>query len=172
MFPMTWVFHATDQLREHRRHSDLWVPAPGDSEFRGSRDATFVPLLQFDNTFQYSGPSPGPRGAHNIKFRAKCDPAPVLTGPERHAARQFTFNASTTAGACSLNVGLANFIVGSPVTITVRRAFKPGYRSWETGYYVQDDWRANRWLTLNLGVRYDIYTPKTSSMRGWPILIR
>ena len=26
---------------------------------------------------------------------------------------------------------------------------------------MQDDWRANDWLTLNLGVRYDIFTPFT-----------
>ena len=30
--------------------------------------------------------------------------------------------------------------------------------SWETGYYGQDDWKLNRRLTLNLGVRYDLYT--------------
>jgi len=31
-------------------------------------------------------------------------------------------------------------------------------RSWETGYFAQDDWRVNNRLTLNLGVRYDYYT--------------
>jgi hypothetical protein len=31
-------------------------------------------------------------------------------------------------------------------------------RSWETGYYAQDDWRVSNRLTLNLGFRYDYYT--------------
>ena len=31
-------------------------------------------------------------------------------------------------------------------------------RSWETGYFAQDDWHVNNRLTLNLGFRYDYYT--------------
>jgi hypothetical protein len=31
-------------------------------------------------------------------------------------------------------------------------------RSWETGYFGQDDWRVTQRLTLNLGLRYDFYT--------------
>ncbi len=31
-------------------------------------------------------------------------------------------------------------------------------RSWETGYFAQDDWRVTNRLTLNLGIRYDLYT--------------
>jgi hypothetical protein len=36
-----------------------------------------------------------------------------------------------------------------------------GTRSWENGFFVQDDWRANRRLTLNLGIRMDYLTPPT-----------
>jgi hypothetical protein len=31
-------------------------------------------------------------------------------------------------------------------------------RSWENGFYAQDDYRVNNRLTLNLGIRYDLFT--------------
>jgi hypothetical protein len=36
-----------------------------------------------------------------------------------------------------------------------------GTRSWENGFFAQDDWRITPRLTLNLGLRYDVYT--------WPV---
>jgi len=39
-------------------------------------------------------------------------------------------------------------------------------RSWENGFFAQDDFRVNRRLTLNLGLRYDLFTwPKEASNR-------
>lgn len=38
-----------------------------------------------------------------------------------------------------------------------------GTRSWENGFFAQDDFRATRRLTLNLGLRYDVLT--------WPVEI-
>jgi len=39
--------------------------------------------------------------------------------------------------------------------------FPPYYQTWEPSVYVQDDWHIASSLTLNLGVRYDVYTPFT-----------
>ena len=35
------------------------------------------------------------------------------------------------------------------------------WRNWEIGAYLQDDWKISKRLTLNLGVRYDLYTRHT-----------
>jgi len=39
-----------------------------------------------------------------------------------------------------------------------------GTRNWETGYFAQDDWKVTQKLTLNLGLRYDLYT--------WPVEVQ
>ena len=36
-------------------------------------------------------------------------------------------------------------------------------RAWENGFFAQDDFRVNRKLTLNLGLRYDLYTWPTEA---------
>jgi outer membrane receptor protein involved in Fe transport len=130
--------------------------------FQELGDAVFVPLLQFDNTFQYSGGLTWTRGAHNIKFGASLIRRQYSIVQSSTSRGTFTFNASASNAPAPLNYGFANFLAGAPVTVQrVASLYKPGYRGWESGYYVQDDWRLTRWLTLNMGVRYDIFTAKT-----------
>ncbi|HEX8151065.1 MAG TPA: carboxypeptidase regulatory-like domain-containing protein [Pyrinomonadaceae bacterium] len=58
--------------------------------------------------------------------------------------------------------GFARFLTGLPPN-EVRYVFnvRPSMdvHNWETGYFVQDDWKAHPRLTLSLGLRYDLITP-------------
>ena len=129
--------------------------------FNDLGDAVFVPLLNFSNTFQYNGALTWTRGAHNIKIGGLALRRQFSFTQSSSARGAFTFNASAGNAPAPLNFGLANFILGTPVTIArVTTLYKPGYRTWEIGTYLQDDWRVNNWLTLNLGLRYDIFTAK------------
>jgi outer membrane receptor protein involved in Fe transport len=130
--------------------------------FQDLGDAWFVPLLNFSNTFQYNGALTWTRGAHNIKMGGLLLRRQFSFTQSSSGRGAFTFNASAGNAPAPLNNGLANFILGAPVTIQrVTSLYKPGYRTWEIGTYVQDDWRVNDWLTFNLGLRYDIFTAKT-----------
>jgi hypothetical protein len=55
---------------------------------------------------------------------------------------------------------LADFLVGYTQSIfRDAQTGSYGMRWWEFGTYLMDDYRVSSKLTLNLGVRYDIYTP-------------
>ena len=55
----------------------------------------------------------------------------------------------------------ASFLVGAVDFSNASFPISQGYRWWQTGMYLQDDWKARKDLVLNLGVRYDILVPRT-----------
>ena len=79
--------------------------------------------------------------------------------------RNFSFQLPVEAkgiaifASASPQLSLANFFRGTPY-IAARQAFliKPYDRTWESSVYFQDDWRATEHLTLNMGLRYDVFT--------------
>ena len=124
--------------------------------YTGLGDGMFAPLFDYNNTFQYQGSLTWIHGAHSVKTGASL------------IRRQLNWQQSISPrGVYSVNgtftgSGLGDLVAGyaSDAQFQNDAAF-PHFRSWEIGGYIQDDWRATRWLTLNLGVRYDIFTPFT-----------
>ncbi|MCC6263115.1 MAG: TonB-dependent receptor, partial [Bryobacterales bacterium] len=56
----------------------------------------------------------------------------------------------------------SDLIQGIPLGLMRQVTFStPMYNNKEYALHIQDDWRATRWLTLNVGLRYDIFTPTT-----------
>src|SRR5581483_12488362 len=57
--------------------------------------------------------------------------------------------------------GFADFLLGLPASSSKSAApYGVPYESYsEYGAFVQDQWRVNSRLTLNLGLRYDLFTP-------------
>ena len=109
------------------------------------------------------------RGTHNIKIGAGVIRRQVSELQSSHPRGNAYINGSDPALPGSGN-DLAVLLNG--LTTQVSRGYtvdSPNFLSWEASFYFQDDWRATPNLTLNLGVRYDLYTPFTAPNEAFTI---
>jgi hypothetical protein len=128
----------------------------GTPSYTAIGDTTFIPLLEYDTGFQYTGGLTWTKGAHSIRFGVGLIRRRATIGESSSPQGGFTFNGSFTG------VPMADLLEGLPITQARNNLFQQyGFRTWEPSAYVQDDWRARSWLTLNLGMRYDMFTPYT-----------
>ena len=119
----------------------------------------FAPLKDQDNTFDYQGMVTYNHGAHSIKTGGAL------------IRRQLTSFQSNFPTGFSVFLGYGDLLHGASISTTQSLQFSaplgqtpgpnsaPHYRVWEPSGFVQDDWRVNKQLTLNLGIRYDLFTP-------------
>jgi len=126
-------------------------------------DATFVPLITVNKTLQISGSLTKTRGAHNMKVGAGLVSRRLRQFQSASAVGTVAFTtALSDNGAGAGGNSLASFLLGYPSTVArTHTLFDPHYRTTEPSMFVQDDWRATSWLTVNAGLRYDVFTPLT-----------
>ncbi|HLH00565.1 MAG TPA: carboxypeptidase regulatory-like domain-containing protein [Bryobacteraceae bacterium] len=104
-----------------------------------------LPQGRIQNTFQYLDTISKVWGRHNVKFGAEVDRVQANSFFDSNVGGSLTFTS------------LANFLNGVPFQYTqdfgnsVR-----GNRLWNEAFFVQDDWKISRNLTLNLGFREEI----------------
>lgn len=119
------------------------------------------PNLNIENRFQWSDNISWTRGKHALKFggdvrRERFDTlkGTPFFGQEIYGA---TFTSSSIAPGSGLP--LADFLLGYPSFIQGTPMIDWGrQRSIYFGGFVQDDWKISRKLTLNLGLRYELFT--------------
>ncbi|MBL8212051.1 MAG: TonB-dependent receptor [Bryobacterales bacterium] len=106
-------------------------------------------------------------GKHSLKFGADIRLMRVNTN-EARSAGSFNFSAAGTQGpnpnqaSATAGIGLASMLLGFGSSGTIQNTYKNvATQSWYHAFYVQDDFRVSKNLTLNLGLRWDIDTPRT-----------
>ncbi|HEY0263930.1 MAG TPA: carboxypeptidase regulatory-like domain-containing protein [Granulicella sp.] len=118
--------------------------------YTGLGAGAFSPLTDLTNAFQYQGTVTYTRGAHNIKMGASLIRRQLFSVQSHQQLPNWTFT------------NLAQFEQGTYISTT--RSYSttnPHYRLWEPSVYFQDDWHITANTTLNLGLRYDVFTPYT-----------
>jgi len=128
-------------------------------------DQIAYPIKNINNTYQYNGDVIYNHGAHNVKVGAALLRRQLNYLQEFTAEGWYFFAPIFTAPGASAPSAPLTMAMGIPA-VFLNRQNMYGYdyfRSWEPSVFAQDDWHLRPWLTLNLGVRYDIFTPFTEA---------
>lgn len=131
-----------------------------DGDYTSIGDGIFVPIIDVNNTYQYNGSLSYTKSSHNIKVGGAIIRRELNYFQDEWSPQGgFIF---TPGGA--YNNTLANLLTGN-ATFSERGddLTHQGLRSWEPNIYAQDDWHARHWLTVNLGVRWETYSPITDA---------
>jgi Carboxypeptidase regulatory-like domain/TonB dependent receptor len=110
-------------------------------------------------------------GRHSVKFGAEVRRLQELRVSGDSGAGYLTFGSARTAtasGPTPGGLGIATLLFGEPTGFsrsysTATDAQEHQYR---TSFYAQDNWRLSPKLTLNLGLRWEIYFPEAVNGKG------
>lgn len=114
------------------------------------------------NVFDYTDGLSWVVGKHSLKFGGDVQQVQAtLTNAQDDPRGIFNFNGNYTSnqGASGTGNPYASFLLGDPNQVL--RDFVntvPALRMVFAGFYIQDDYRVTQSLTLNLGLRWDLFT--------------
>ena len=135
-------------------------------------NACNCPLLETEDQYQVVNNWTKIIGTHSIKFGADLRYGRNLRVPsDSNRAGELTFSAADTENptlATSGGLGLATFLLGDATNITryVSSSTNAKESQKRIFAYGEDSWRVTPNLTLNLGVRWEIYFPETVNGPG------
>lgn len=138
------------------------LPSVSVTGYASLGDSSSLPLYDRDNTFQYSASVVRLVGKHTLKFGATLIRRQIFNEEPTTGAGSYSFTTQpgSTLTTNTTLIPLINLLQGKNYSVQRVIQLQPRYlRTWEPSVYVQDDWRATPTLTLNLGLRYDIFTP-------------
>jgi Carboxypeptidase regulatory-like domain len=127
-----------------------------NSPYASTGDPGYLPngLGRLANIFEYDDNLTKIMGRHSLKFGTDIERLQTSVRNAQSDPRgQFNFGGGYTGNT------LADLLVGGPTGVN-RDLFpsSPATRVIYAGFFVQDDFRVNPEFTLNLGLRWDVYT--------------
>jgi len=134
------------------RRDEQGFPVISISGYMGLGDDQAASNLDNSRTYQVVDNLSWIRGSHSLKLggdiRGLLDDATTNNWP----FGQMQFTGDITGNAA------ADYLLGYPrTTLTPEGVPISKIRQWRYGVYIQDDWKVTQNLTLNLGLRYDLF---------------
>ncbi len=126
-------------------------------------DPGWTDAKRIANIFDYNDNVTWVKGKHTLKFGGDIQRIQsTLTNSQDDPRGIFNFNGNYTSNPAVANSGnaYASFLLGDPYQVI--RDFVntvPAVRITFAGFFVQDDYRITHSLTVNVGLRWDLYTP-------------
>jgi outer membrane receptor protein involved in Fe transport len=123
------------------------------------------PLIEKEDQFQVVNNWTKTLGNHSVKVGVDLRYARNLRVPsDTDRTGLFAFNAAATGNTDGTGgLGLASFVEGDPSQFNRYVSVSTNAKEFQKRdfFYAQDTWRTTPKLTLNLGMRYELYFPET-----------
>lgn len=127
---------------------------------------TFLPSLELQNSYTLSDNLTWVKGAHSLKFGTEIRHEEFTIFQPDAARGTLDFSSTLTdnpgaANAGTGGLGFASFMAGLANGGSINNLHNVDYFRQTYSFYTQDDWKVSSRLTLNLGLRYELFLPVT-----------
>ncbi len=147
------------------------LPIFSPSSYIGIGQTRSLPIFRRENTFEYVDNVNYTRGTHTLKMGVDFRRRQLTIYQTNQGNGRFNFSPALTDSRQPAGSGgdsMASFLLGFPTLIAHDYTLNwPGERGSEIGLYFADDWRVTKKLTLNLGLRWDYYSPFSEVANRW-----
>lgn len=134
-------------------------------------DRCNCPLIEREDQYQIANNWTKTLGNHGVKFGVDLRYARNLRVPsdnDRTGILDFGTGPSSNGNNGSTGLGFASFVTGSVTQFNRYVSTSTNAKEFQkrTFFYVQDTWRATQKLTINYGLRYELYFPEKVNGKG------
>jgi len=133
----------------------------GDGSAPTLGSPTFLPSVELQNTYVLSDNLTWVKGRHTVKFGTEIrrEEFTIFQPAESRGTEDFgTGFTDNPANPGTGGLGLASFLIGLADGGAINNLHNVDYHRPIYSFYTQDDWRVTQKLTLNLGLRYELFT--------------